>query len=122
MLNTCKKIVTAKLLSPLSRKNEEYHETDWYTRYMHFKYDIICNSIEDGLSRVIQEEVEEKDREYNTIPPKDWIGIFRTLEAKDNRIRADREAHKTTTKKNKAEQPGGYYDNRKTIPRVPHKI
>ena len=78
-----------KLLPPPSKKKKEYHKIYRDTRYMDFKEDIICKEIKDVLPVEIQEEVEEKDHNYYTIPTEDWIDLLGNSEAKDDRRRTD---------------------------------
>ena len=48
------------------------------------------------------DDFEEKDCRYFTTPPKEWIDLLMTLEARDDRRRAAYEAKNPAAKKNKA--------------------
>ena len=51
-------------------------------------------------------------------PPGECIDLLGTLDARDDRRRADRESQKRSTKENKFEHPDEADANRNSIPRV----
>ena len=59
-----------KLPPPPNKKNEENHEATWDTREITYKGEIIRKSTNNGLPTTIQEDFEEKDREYHALPTK----------------------------------------------------
>ena len=59
----------AKFLLPPRRKNDYYHKDAWYSRYMHYKEEIIHKSTKQGLPTEIQEELDARDIYFRGIPP-----------------------------------------------------
>ena len=48
--------------------------------------EIIWEAIKEGLTASMKEDFEEKDSNYFTITPKEWINLIETLEARDDRM------------------------------------
>ena len=67
---------------------------------------------------MIQDYSEDKfDSDYYNIPPKEWIHMLGTLEARDDRRSTACESQKPATKNKKDGQPDEADDNSESIPR-----
>ena len=51
----CEVLKMDELIPTLIRKNEEYHESSWDTKYMTYKEDIIRKTIKNSLTKSTQE-------------------------------------------------------------------
>ena len=106
--HVCEMFKMDKLLPPPLSNNEDYHEDSWDNKDKPYKEEIICKATKEVLLASIKEEVNKKfDRNYRTIPTKDYIGLLGTLEAMDERRRADRGYQKTISKKKTYDKPDG---------------
>ena len=47
----------------------------------------MCVATKDGLPTSMQDEIEDKDKDYHSFPHKEWCDLLSTMEAKDNRKR-----------------------------------
>ena len=88
---------------------------------MTLKEEIKRKEIKYGLPAEIQEEVWEKYCNYITITPEEWIDLLGNFEAIDDRSRAACESQIPTTKKKKADHPGGDDSSSKSRFRFPSK-
>ena len=56
-----------KLLHPPSNKGGEYDQADWTIRNKEFSEGYICVETKDGISESMQDEMEYKDKYYNSL-------------------------------------------------------
>ena len=118
--HVCEMFKMDKILPLPIINNEDYHEAAWDNKDKPYKEEIMCKAITDFPIVSIKEEVKKKfDRNYRTIPTKEYIGLLGTLEAMDERRRAYLWYHTPIVKKKTDDHPDGDDANSDVIPRVP---
>ena len=75
-------------LSPSSTKGEEWYEAEWCARDGLDKEETTRKTIKDGPTPVMQEDYEDKEADYCSLEPEEWLDLITIIDIEDERKKA----------------------------------